>query len=378
MGAKRILILTYEFPPLLGGVGTYCVEIARAAAELGHHVTVVAPDHGEDNHQKDAAFPFAVERMPMRGYSVWSLLAFVKRLMKSDVASYDIVHLADWPLVVAAHLVRLVKPLRARAILHGTDALLFNQARLPRTIRAGRALGGMEKVVANSAYTLSIARREHPAIRDEQCIVALLGVGRDWFMPAGDIADLKTRLGIARDRQVILSVSRLDERKGHRHMLEALSRLTSEEKAGIVYVVVGKAGNLDFARELEERARGIGLPVIFTGALPQDDVRTLYAAASLFLLLGEDRPDKVEGFGLVFLEAAAQGVPSIATPIGGVPEVVLDGKTGLLVEDRNHEAAARAIAALLSDENERSRLGKNARDWANELTWRRCAELTFV
>lgn len=380
MSQKRILILTYEFPPLLGGVGTYCVEIARAATELGHQVTVVAPAHDTDNAAFDAALPFAVERLPIAHYtrhSLRSLLTYVRRLLSADVGRYDIVHLADWPLIIAARFVALLRPLRFRVILHGTDALLLNQARLPRLVGAGRALGLAEKVVANSRYTLTIARREHPAITDAQAQVALLGVGRNWFAPAGDAAELRLRLGIPADRKLLLSVSRLDERKGHRHVLAALEHLAPEEKDQLAYVVVGKAGDPAHADALKAQASAIGLPVIFTGPLAEEDVRGLYAQAYLFLLLGEDRSDKIEGFGLVYLEAAAQSVPSIASPVGGVPEVVLDGKTGLLVDYRDPRAAGMAISRLLADQPERDRLGEAARDWAESLTWRRCAEQTF-
>jgi phosphatidylinositol alpha-1,6-mannosyltransferase len=215
-------------------------------------------------------------------------------------------------------------------------------------------------------------------IHDDHSVVAPLGVDSYWFETNAEISGARGRLGIPSDRQIILSVSRLDERKGHRHMLAALSRLRPEQKLGAVYVVVGGANNPDYAEELKDMAMNTGLPVIFTGALPRDEVRELYAAASVFLLLGEERSDKVEGFGLVFLEAAAQGVPSVASPIGGVPEVVLHEQTGLLTDYRDPDAAARAIGNLLSDTGYRSRLGAAARDWARSLTWRRCAEVTFA
>ncbi|WP_199088325.1 glycosyltransferase family 4 protein [Bosea sp. ASV33] len=380
MTRKRILVVTYEFPPLLGGVGTYCVEIARAATALGHDVTVVAPTHDSDNASYDAGLPFAVERLPIAHYtrnSLRCLMVYARRLMRRDIAQFDIVHLADWPPIVAARMVALLRPLRFRVILHGTDALLLNQARLPRLLGAGRALALAEKVVANSRYTLAIARREHPAITDASAEVALLGVGPSWFGPVAGEADLRSRYGIPQDRRILLSVSRLDERKGHRHVLEALARLSPAEKAQVVYVVVGKAGDPAHAETLRRQAAGIGLPVIFTGPLPEDDVRALYAAAYLFLLLGEDRNDKIEGFGLVYLEAGAQGVPSIASPVGGVPEVVLDGRTGRLVDYRDPVTVAGVVGALLADETERDRLGAQARDWAGSLTWARCAELTF-
>lgn len=374
---KRVVILTYEFPPLVGGVGTYCMAMATAASELGHDVTVLAPDHGRDNGADDAALPFRVERLAMPNYSPRSLAQYVVALVRLRVGASDVVLLADWPLIVAARVSNLFHRLRYRVVLHGTDALLLNQARLPRMLNAGRALAKAERIVANSAYTLSIARREHPFLRDDQCAVALLGVSPYWFEPAGDPFALRTRLGIPADRRIVLSVSRLDERKGHRHMLATLDRLDAADKNGIVYVIVGRTGDPAYEQELKRTAAMIGLPVVFAGGLANADVRTLYSDAYLFFLLGEDRPDKVEGFGLVFLEAAAQGTPSLASPIGGVPEVVLDGETGVLTDWRDPATASAALSGLLNEPERRNRLGSAARQWARTLTWRLCATTTF-
>jgi len=374
---KRILILTHEFPPFLGGVGTYGVEIARAAAELGHEVTVFAPDFGADNSAADALLPFTVERFPASLYTRKSLAICARRLLRRDMAAYDIVHFADWPFVLASRIAGILRPLRYQVMVHGTDVLLLKKGTVPRLLNAGRALAKADRLLANSRYTLSLAQRSFPEVEADRCAVTLLGVGQNWFSAPGDIASLRARYAIKPERAIILSVSRLDERKGHRHALAALARLDPADKARLAYVVVGKAGDPAYAEELKRTAAGLGLPVVFTGPLPEDEVRTLYGGSLAFLLLGEEQTEKIEGFGLVFLEAAAQGLPSVAAPVGGVPEVVLHEKTGLLVDARASDAAAAAISRLLNDEAARTELGRNALEWARQMTWRRCAELTF-
>ena len=120
-----------------------------------------------------------------------------------------------------------------------------------------------------------------------------------------------------------------------------------------------------------------GAQIIFTGGLSRDDIRALYACGDLFLLVGEDRTDKIEGFGLVYLEAGAQSLPSIASAVGGVPEVVLDGETGMLVSHREPEETTRAIVRLLGDASLCHRYAAAARTRASTLTWQRCADITM-
>ena len=80
---------------------------------------------------------------------------------------------------------------------------------------------------------------------------------------------------------------------------------------------------------------------------------------------------------MAYLEAAASGLPSLGTRVGGVPEAVVDGVTGILVEPGNHEALVAALTRLLGDESYRSQLGQNAKSNCRRFTWKRCAELTY-
>src|SRR5207302_1429105 len=107
------------------------------------------------------------------------------------------------------------------------------------------------------------------------------------------------------------------------------------------------------------------------------EIRDLFGVADFFCLTGVPDPaGRVEGFGLVYLEAAACGLPSVATAIGGVPDAVIADRTGLLVEP-SADAIAAAIAALAENESLRFTLGRGAEAHARALSWERCAAETY-
>lgn len=377
MSAIRLLIPTFEFPPYDGGVGTFCVEIARSLVARGYAVTVLAPDYGRPVHAGDQDYPFAVERFSASSYSVRVLPTLVRELLRRRTR-FDQWLIADWPFIIAAGLAAKVARLPAfRIFLHGTDALILRQGKVPRLLGTSSILGRADAVIANSDYTLSIARQNHPSLARTQTITALLGVDAYWFAPAGDTDAVKTRLGIPLDKTLLLSVSRVDPRKGHRLMIEAIARLPDDIRQSLVYVIAGRAGDPAYAGDLKTAADRSGAQIIFTGGLSRDDIRALYACGDLFLLVGEDRTDKIEGFGLVYLEAGAQSLPSIASAVGGVPEVVLDGETGVLVSHREPEETTRAIVRLLGDASLCHRYAAAARTRASTLTWQRCADITM-
>ena len=94
-------------------------------------------------------------------------------------------------------------------------------------------------------------------------------------------------------------------------------------------------------------------------------------------MLAEHHQKKVEGFGLVYLEAAAQSLPSIASPMGGVPEVVIQNKTGCLIEEHTPQAVAKTIQHLLANPEKVKTFGENALEWAKTFTWEACARNTY-
>ena len=373
----RILLLTHEFLPFMGGIATYCSELALAATRLGHQVTVLAPDYQQDNRQADQLLPYRVERFRGGQYHVLQMLRMMSRISKLRRRDYDVIHAAEGSSVVAMAALQPVTRLPFIATVHGTDIFGFAASRLAHLLRAHRPLRRADRVYANSLFTAALARQHDPALTDSTVNVAHLGVNSWWFESATD-TELLRRYGIDPHRKILLSVSRLDERKGHLEILQGLAALPQHYKDQLSYVIVGQRADASHYQRLRSCAATCGVPTIFTDGIPREDVRQFYKQSWLYSMLGVPHPNTVEGFGLVYLEAAAQGLPSLATPIGGVPEVVVDQQTGVLLKGTSASAVAHALQHLLDNSDIVAALGRRALQHAREFTWQRCAESTYA
>jgi phosphatidylinositol alpha-1,6-mannosyltransferase len=176
----------------------------------------------------------------------------------------------------------------------------------------------------------------------------------------------------------VLTVARLIRRKG----LTSLARAMTEVllvRPDLHWVVVGRGPEGETIERLLAEA-GIRRRLHLLGRVPDHLMGGLYREASLFALTPLELPGDAEGYGLVYLEAAARGVTSVATTSGGVPEAVLDGATGLLVPPNDHRAAAAAVLELLNNPERRARLAAAARSRARSMDWaahaRRLLEIT--
>jgi len=173
----------------------------------------------------------------------------------------------------------------------------------------------------------------------------------------------RLRLGASPQEVVVACVGRLVWGKGVQDVLRAW-RLFGKE--GVRLVV---AGDGPLRAELEALAREVGARALFLGELPPEEVAELLASADLFV-----SPTHSEGLGLGLLEAAAAGLPAVAYRVGGVPEVVIHGRTGLLVPVGDVEALGRALRHLVERPEERARLGSAARERARAFSWDRTAK----
>jgi phosphatidyl-myo-inositol dimannoside synthase len=368
-GSPPLCLLTHEFFPQRGGIATFAEEMARAAARAGHAVEVWAPQSGETKPD----WPFPVRRLSVAGTHNWGcqvrlareLLRERRRLRQSTVYLAEPGPMLVWMLLQFAGALR---PRRLVLTLHGSEVLRFAHHRWRRGL-AARLFVRADRVSTLTAYTADLVRRHFPAAAGK--LVLTPGALRSDFavMPPAP-----ARAGAGR---VILTVGRLHPRKGQLLTLQALQRLPEGLKAGLEYRLAGTEADPAYARALRAEAARSGLRVTFLGDVPDADLPAVYAGADVFALTSIQHGHSVEGFGLVYLEASAQGLPVVAHAVGGVAEAVAQDRTGLLVPPDRPDELTAAFARLLADGALRQRLGTEGRRWAGRNSWAASAAALF-
>lgn len=373
----KILLLSSEFAPARGGIGTYALELASAATALGATVTVVAPDYGQDSAAQDRLLPFEVRRFAGGLHSARHLprkIALTRRAVKSR--AFDVVHAADWPFFIPLALARDCTLARILMTVHGTEINETRTVTKRLAIRLGGVFGPRTEIAANSGFTRDLFCANF-AVGAGRIRTVRLGVSDDWLAPRAPAAAVRARFDIAADAIAMVTVARITRRKGHHLTLDALGRLPEAVRRRLTWLVIGPDGEADYVAELRRRVAESDCDIRLLGPLPDREIRDLYGAADFFCLTGlPEASGRVEGFGLVYLEAAASGLPSVGSAIGGVPEAVIGNWSGLLVPPEA-DAVAAAIRMLAEDDALRARLATGARAQASLLSWKRCAAETY-
>jgi phosphatidylinositol alpha-1,6-mannosyltransferase len=215
-------------------------------------------------------------------------------------------------------------------------------------------------VISAGGYPAAEARR--CAGRDLPTVIIPPGVDPHRFTPLGsdDRRLARIALGLDSDAPVILGLSRLVPRKGFDVLIDA-GAILAKRYPGLQIVLAGSGRD---RQRLERRARRRGSPVTFLGRVDDDDLSPLLASSDVFAMLCRNRWGGLEqeGFGIVFLEAAAAGVASVAGRSGGSAEAVDDGVTGVVVEQpKDIQEVVNALDRLLGDAGLRSGMGRAGR-----------------
>lgn len=355
------LLVTNDFPPKTGGIQSYLWELWRRIDPASF--TVLTPAHpGSDAW--DAEQPFRVVRTPRRVLLPTPALA--RSIDELAAATGASLVLLDPALPVGLVGPRLDRPYGV--VLHGAEVTV--PGRLPVTSSLlGQVLRGASEVVAAGGYPA--AEGERAAGRPLPVTVIPPGVDTRRFVPLGAEARAKARalFDLPADGRVVVSVSRLVPRKGMDVLISAAARLAPTRPD--LVVAIGGTGR-DRAR-LERLVDRTGAPVRLLGRVPDADLPALYGCADVSAMLCRDRWAGLEqeGFGIVFVEAAACGVPVVAGASGGAAEAVEDGRTGLVVGDpRDAGAVAGALVRLLDDPAVATGLGRAGRQRAEaELSY---------
>jgi phosphatidylinositol alpha-1,6-mannosyltransferase len=346
------LLVTNDFPPKLGGIQSYLWELWRRL-DPGSFTVLTTPHDGAAAW--DAAQPFRVDRVRQR-------MLMPTRAMAGRIGSLAAETGAGLVVLDPALPVGLVGPRLHRpygVVLHGAEVTVPGRLPVTRQLLA-RVLRGAAEVIAAGGYPAREAERA--AGRPLPVTVVPPGVDTARFRPldAEQRAKARARFGLPEDGRVVVSLSRLVPRKGMDVLIEAAARL-APTRPDLVVAVGG--GGRDRSR-LDRLVSRFGAPVRMLGRVPDDDLPELYGCADVFAMLCRNRWAGLEqeGFGIVFLEAAACGVAQIAGDSGGAAEAVADGETGLVVRRPSDAGAvAAALAGLLDDPGRRRAMGAAAR-----------------
>jgi phosphatidylinositol alpha-1,6-mannosyltransferase len=367
-------LLTTDFPPALGGISNYLFNVYRQFDLRG--ITLIAPEH-QDAERFDSVQAYAVRRFGaafdvpgVRGaWQVWRMYREAETLVKRN---RDLVlHCGHVNAAVAA------RKLKRR---YGTPYLLWTHALeiMDEWLRASilPAMLEADLVITNSEFTRAFV--ESAGVPQSRIVKIRPGADPVRFRPGVDCRDLARRLGVS-GRPTLLTVSRIvkaNRYKGHDVALRALSRV-AKQIPDVAYVVAGEGDDLDYLERLA-REFGVRENVIFAGRVSEEELPLLYNACDVFIMCSrEDRGRRgilAEGFGMALVEASACGKPVIAGRSGGVPDAVLDGLTGLLVDPVDSDAIAAAIIKVLGEPGLANTLGANGRKWVEaEMNWTRAA-----
>jgi phosphatidylinositol alpha-1,6-mannosyltransferase len=351
------LLVTNDFPPKIGGIQSLLWEWWRRLPPESFAV-LTSPYRGAAEF--DAAQPFQVARIrePV-------LLPHPFMVRRVDAMARKVG--AELVVLDPAIPLGLIGPSLALpygVVLHGAEVAV--PGRIPGSKQAlGHVLRGASHVIAAGGYPA--AEAEHAAGQPLPITVVPPGVDVERFRPLTDDERHAAREhhGLPIDAELIVSISRLVPRKGFDTAIRAVAKL-APSRPDLVLAIAGRGR--DQVR-LERLVDELGAPVRFLGRVPNDELPDLYGCADLFTMLCRNRWGGLEqeGFGIVFVEAAACGVPQVAGDSGGAAEAVADGETGLVMRQPDDvDAAAAAFESLLDNDSRRASMAAASRTRAIE------------
>lgn len=341
----RILLVTNDFPPRVGGIQNYLWNIYSRIDP--NDVVVLAPSHPGDVAW-DRAQPFEVVRWPGRVY--WPTTALTRRVR--EIASSRSVDAVAFGAMLPMNLIgsRVDRPV----IVH-THGFEVAWARVPGLVQALRRIGrNAALMTVVSEYTKRFIER---ALKPGAPVELLrTGVDLQRFTPAVDGGEVRKRHGLG-GAPVVAHVSRLVPRKGQDLLIKAMSIVRADVPDAKALIVGGGSDDARLRRLAKNHS--VADAVVFAGEVPESELAGHYAAGDVFAMPCRSRwaDLEVEGLGLVYLEAQACARPAITGDSGGAPEAVVPGETGFVVGGADHRGLAARLVELLGDPSKARAMG---------------------
>lgn len=365
------LVVTNDFGPRSGGIETFIHGLLAQASKNQQRKFVVLTSRQTPQDQVVKFDQQMWEENRIRVIrDTAKVLLPTRRLAKVATDLFrahdceNVIFGASAPLGLLARSLRKSGAKHIVALTHGHEVWW---ARMPLFSAALRRIGAQADQMTylgeftRGAVANALLREDHSKL-----VHLPPGVDLSRFTPAAKSVELQKKWGIE-DAPVIVSIGRLVARKGSDQLIKAMSEVLKQfPKSKLLLVGTG-----NYQKRLERLVRNLKVEesVIFTGRVDHDLLPDYFRLGDIFAAPCRSRYGglEVEGLGIVYLEASACGVPVIAGKSGGAPDAVLDGKTGLLVNGRDHRDVGAALIKLLSDQPLRQKMGADGRVWMEQL-----------
>jgi phosphatidylinositol alpha-1,6-mannosyltransferase len=369
-------LITEVFPPKVGGSGRWFWELYRRMS--GDDYVVVAGDC-PGAAEVDASYPLRVERLPLK-FDSWGIFGLRsatnyyrawQRLCRL-AQKHDATMLHAGCALPEGWLARRFKQKRRLPYIvyvHGEELRVFRSSR-ELTWMARRVYCDADLVICNSENTAALLKQEWPVSADRVRVLHP-GVDTTYFQPAVRDPLVRRQLGW-NERPVVLTVGRLQKRKGHDLLIKSLP-VIRETIPNILYAIIGD-GEERTCLERLTATLGMQDHVIFHGRYDDEQIRRAYQQCDLFSLPNREVNGDFEGFGIVLIEAQACGKPVITGASGGTIEAVSPGMNEWVIDCSRTPPLEFAITRLLGNAKLRETLGFCSRKWAEDrFSWERLA-----
>lgn len=356
----NILFVAFDYPPLKGGIATVSYQVAKNLSKEDRLIIVAPAIKGAKKFDRESKFvAFRVTNIKgLREFVLFFTMLYLVTKFRIDV----IYNLTWYPQAAVSYFVTVLT--NVPYVIHVYAADYFEDRRgflnklkynwfkmLIKRLAFDRA----KKIITISNFTKDrLITRGVDALKIK---IVFCGVDPGHFKPGLDAKGIISKYGLE-NKKVLLTVSRLDDYKGHDMVIKALPKLITRFP-DIRYLIVGTGPNEKNLKELVEKL-SLSDYVIFTGW--QDALLPLhYNACDIFIMLSREvyAEAKVEGFGIVFLEANACAKPVIGGKSGGIEDAVVDQVTGILVDPLNLDEIVGAVTKILNDKRYAEQLGAN-------------------
>ena len=358
-----IIITTQCFFPEIGGIESLMTGMADAMSNVGKDVLVLADGKETAN---DESKKYKVKRFSgWKPYRRRRKAIYLKKFIENN--NIEAIYADSWKSVEHLKLVNV----KIIVLAHGTEIpkKYFDKFYAFLNIKKRRIIksyANCQKIAANSAYTRDLMIASLKINSDK---IKIIHPGIDIYEDFISKKDRENVKNLIKDASpIITTLARVEKRKGHKFVINAISELKSKFP-NMLYLVAGRGPYLDEIKKYVELL-GLEKNVIFLGWITEPEKSLVLQSSDIFIMTPSQVGESIEGFGMVFIDAAFHGIASIGTLSGGISDAVIDNKTGLLCEEGNQASITENIDKLLSNKELRVELGKNGRERARrEYSW---------